>query len=119
MSTYRPLTLQEVIEQVWHVGGDPATTTFRTWAGEVSGDDNLIDRVEGAIVLDFSGDYEDYDDGADELRMELVGTTHELERATKVLEAVRYWARTGKSGGFDHLHASLKLLAALDAHDDG
>lgn len=116
MTGQRPLTLAEILEQVDRIGGDPATTTFRTWTGPVSADDNLVGREHGAVVLDFSGDFDEHDDGADDLRMELVAANVELDQANKVVTAARAWAETGKGGGFDHLQASLHLLSAVEAH---
>lgn len=111
--TSAALTLADVVEQVHRVGGDPATTTFRTWAGPVSADDHLVGRELGAVVLDFTGDFEQYDDG-DDLRMQLVAVTQELSLATRVVDAASHWAATGAAGGFDHLRASLRLLSALE-----
>jgi hypothetical protein len=120
MSGREALTLADLVTEIQHAGGDPATTTFVSLAGPVynQGSHYSVDRVDGALVVDVAGDWDEFDDGADDLRMELVGVTHELAQAMKVVDAAKAWALTGNAGGFPHMRASVALLDAVHAHAD-
>jgi hypothetical protein len=120
MTGREALTLADVVAEVERAGGQFATTTFATFTGPVYNQDShySVDRVDGTLVVDFTGDFDEYDDGADDLRMELVGVTHELAQATKVVDAAKAWALTGNAGGFPHMRATVALLDAVHAHAD-
>lgn len=49
------LTLADLLAEVQKLGGDPATTRFTVWGQPIElGDDWDINRVSGALVVNFT-----------------------------------------------------------------